>query len=302
MKAKVRIGTASWKDPGFIADWYPRELPASQHLRWYAEHFDYVELNSSFYGVPQIKAVESWCQQTPDDFLFDVKVHKLLSRHSVKPEYLPAALRRVAPIKNGKVGLTPKFEKLVARHFLAHFAPMAHCRKLGAFLLQLSPAFRPKTNQLEELETLIDEFQPHVLAIELRNRYWVDPEHKEKTYDFFKTRKVSLVNVDSPASDHFTVMPTEEKVTNPSLVYFRLHGRNEPGYVRGRKVEDRFNYQYSKREISDIASKIEDMTNFAEEIHVAFNNNKSNFAPVSAELLKKRLSRKTAQENALSEH
>src|SRR5215207_10897931 len=74
----VRVGTASWSDPGFVADWYPKGLPASERLSWYAERLNLVELNSSFYAIPKQKVVESWCGQTPPGFTFDVKLHKFL--------------------------------------------------------------------------------------------------------------------------------------------------------------------------------------------------------------------------------
>src|SRR5687767_7706116 len=107
MRPKVLIGTASWSDPGFIADWYPKRLPASERLRWYADHFNLVELNSSFYAVPQRKQVERWCDQTPDDFVFDVKLHRALSRHSATPQTLPPDLRTEAQVRNGRIQLTP---------------------------------------------------------------------------------------------------------------------------------------------------------------------------------------------------
>ena len=96
MKKEILVGTASWSDPGFVADWYPKGLPASRRLPWYAERLNLVELNSSFYGIPREPQVESWCRQTPDGFVFDVKLHKLLSRHSSKPELLPPDLRKLA--------------------------------------------------------------------------------------------------------------------------------------------------------------------------------------------------------------
>src|SRR4051812_31231234 len=64
---RVRVGTASWTDPGFIADWYPPKLPARERLAWYAEHFDLVEVNSSFYAVPAQPQVAKWAEQTPSD-------------------------------------------------------------------------------------------------------------------------------------------------------------------------------------------------------------------------------------------
>ena len=58
MAANIRIGTASWTDPGFVQDWYPSKLSASHRLRWYAEHFNYVEVNATFYSIPATRVVE----------------------------------------------------------------------------------------------------------------------------------------------------------------------------------------------------------------------------------------------------
>src|SRR2546421_3805540 len=82
MEGKILTGTASWTDPGFIAEWYPPKLPASQRLRWYAEHFNLVEVNSTFYRIPDARIVQNWCDQTPQGFVFDIKLYRLLSRHS----------------------------------------------------------------------------------------------------------------------------------------------------------------------------------------------------------------------------
>src|SRR5688500_1144693 len=76
-RGRIRIGTASWTDPGFVADWYPKKLPAAERLAWYAQHFQLVEVNSTFYAVPPADRVADWCDRTPDDFVFDVKLHKL---------------------------------------------------------------------------------------------------------------------------------------------------------------------------------------------------------------------------------
>src|SRR5882724_7878722 len=92
----IRVGTASWTDPGFVADWYPKNVRASEHLSWYAEHFNLAEVNSSFYAIPTRNVVERWCEQTPPGFVFDLKLHRLLSRHSTPLQLLPPDLRRNA--------------------------------------------------------------------------------------------------------------------------------------------------------------------------------------------------------------
>src|SRR2546423_602920 len=152
---KILVGTASWSDPGFVERWYPKKMPAGERLGWYAQHFEMVEVNSTFYAVPDPRMVERWCAQTPDDFTFDVKLHQLLSRHSTPAKLLPPALQREARTdEKGKVTLTPELEDIVTKMFLQSIAILRSKNKLGALLLQLSPSFSPKKHKLEELEQL----------------------------------------------------------------------------------------------------------------------------------------------------
>src|SRR4051812_47094015 len=168
MQGRILTGTASWTDPGFVEDWYPPKLPASRRLSWYAEHFGLVEVNSTFYRIPEARFVAGWCEQTPPGFVFDVKLHRLLSRHSTRPEMLPLELRSKAAGSKGKIELTPKLEQEVARAFLRGIEPFAEAGKLGALLLQLSPAFSPRSHKLNELDTLAEVFEKYKFAVELR--------------------------------------------------------------------------------------------------------------------------------------
>jgi uncharacterized protein YecE (DUF72 family) len=287
--AEIRIGTASWTDPGFIEDWYPKKLPASQRLRWYAEHFNLVEVNATFYALPNARVVQRWCAETPDDFIFDVKLPKVLSRHAMQAKFLPPDLRSRVPIRNAVIQLTPESERLVAQRFLREIQPLKDAGKLGAFLLQLSPAFRPKTHQIEELDSLAELFSGYALAVELRNRDWVVNERFEEVREYFQQRKMTFVLVDAPDSEHFTVMPNLDSVTQPRLGYFRLHGRNESGYIRGRSVAERFDYDYSPEEVKEIAERLRRVEKEVERLHIIANNNRSNYAPKLAEALRKQL-------------
>lgn len=289
MAVDIRIGTASWTDPGFVEDWYPPKLPASARLRWYAEHFDYVEVNATFYAIPAAKTVERWVSETPDDFLFDVKLPKLLSRHAMQAKFLPPDLRATVPMKGANVQLTPASEKAIAQRLLRELQPLCEAKKLGAFLLQLSPSFRPKGHDLTELDSLRDLLAPYPLAVELRNRDWVTGQQRDVTIDHFKSRAMTFVLVDAPESEHFTVMPGLNVVTNPALGYFRFHGRNEAGYIRGRSVAERFDYDYSAEEVDGLAERIEEVAQEVERLHVAANNNRSNYAPKLARLLQQKL-------------
>jgi uncharacterized protein YecE (DUF72 family) len=283
----IRIGTSSWADPEFVRDWYPPKLPAAARLSWYAEHFDYVEVNSTFYAIPVKRVVTRWDSETPSNFLFDLKLHGLLSRHAVKATSLPPDIRRGAETNHrGNLILTPELEAVVAGRILAEVEPLREAGKLGAFLLQLSPSFSPRKHKLGELEQLASLFRDERLAVELRNRNWLTEPQREETLAFFQSKRLPLVLVDAPESEHFTVMQSENLVTSPKLAYLRLHGRNERGYIAGKSVAERFDYDYSDDEIAGVAMRVRGLAEETEEIHVAFNNNHSFYAPKSALALK----------------
>jgi uncharacterized protein YecE (DUF72 family) len=300
MATLLRIGTASWTDPGFVENWYPPKLPASARLRWYAEHFDYVEVNATFYAIPMAKTVERWCMETPDGFLFDVKLPKALSRHAMQPRFLPADLRSEVSVARGKVELTPKTEELIARRFLKEIAPLQQAGKLGALLLQLSPAFGPRQHELNELDSLHALLEGRPVAVELRNRSWVVDGQREATVDYFRRRGWTLVSVDAPESEHFTVMPGLDALTNPALGYFRLHGRNAEGYIAGRSVAERFDHDYSPAEVKEIAERLRNVSKEVAELHIVANNNRSNYAPKLALKLQELLGFQRRLQNQLS--
>ena len=103
-------------------------------------------------------------------------------------------------------------------------------------LLQLSPGFSPRSNELSELDHLISLFKNYKLAIEFRNKGWVSDSRLEELNEFLCNKKVTFVGVDAPDTEHFMAFPYLEMVTNPALAYLRCHGRNAEGYVKGRAL------------------------------------------------------------------
>src|SRR6266545_3383297 len=170
---KILVGTASWSDPGFVQRWYPKGMRAHERLGWYAQQFEMVEVNSTFYSVPDLRMVERWCAATPDRFTFDVKLHQLFSFHSTAVKLLPPDLQHRAETDGkGKVTPTPDLAKAMLDVFLRSMSVLRSAGKLGVLLLQLSPAFSPRMHKLEELEDLIGMLRDYRLAIEFRNRNW----------------------------------------------------------------------------------------------------------------------------------
>jgi uncharacterized protein YecE (DUF72 family) len=285
---EIRISTASWTDPGF-ADWYPTKLRAPDRLRWYAEHFDLVEVNVTFYRLPEARTVERWADQTPHKFTFDIKLPKVLSRHSMKAEFLPPEIRAKVETKNGTVQPTRESEKIIVERLLRELKPLEEADKLGAFLLQMSPAFSPKQNALSELDGLWDLFGGYVVAVELRNRYWITGDQFQRTVDYFRDCKITLVLLDTPESEHFTIMPAFDVTTNPKLGYFRAYGRNAKGFINGRSVAERFDYDYSPEEVEEIAARLRQVSEEVDRLHIIANNNRSDYAPKLAAALQEKL-------------
>jgi len=281
---EILIGTSSWADPGFVKEWYPQGMDANDRLPWYAQRFRAVELNSSFYAVPDRSVVRRWAEVTPEGFTFDVKAHRALSRHSAPLDSLPKDMRDDAETnERGRVILTPELETVLAKRLVEELGPLVEAGKLGAFLVQLTPAFSPGRHQLAELDGLIDALSPHRVAIELRNRNWVDGERLQDTLDWFGDRGAAFVGVDAPPGDNFQIMPPIDAVTRDDLAYMRAHGRNTDGYLGGSSVAERFGWRYADDELEEIGGRARDLAERAGEVHVMFNNNRDDDAPTAAQ-------------------
>jgi uncharacterized protein YecE (DUF72 family) len=281
---RILVGTASWADPGFIERWYPRQMPSGQRLGWYAEHFEMVEVNSTFYSVPDAGMIERWCRSTPDSFIFNVKLHQLFSHHSTNLKLLPPKLQRTAQTDGkGKVKLTHVLETAMIEQVLRLIQIFRAAGKLGALLLQLSPAFSPKKHDLSELDSLLEALSEYRVAIEFRNRHWVEAQQLAATLAFLRAHSATFVSVDAPSENHFMIMPSElDEITNPRLAYLRLHGRNARAYLTGKTVAARFDYDYHDEEIAEVAERSRKLARKAREVHVVFNNNNLDYAPRAA--------------------
>ena len=283
----IVVGTSSWSDPGFVEHWYPQGMPARERLSFYAERFEAVELNSSFYAIPATSTVEGWAERTPEGFRFDVKLHRLLSHHAAQLKELPADLREEAETnERGRVLLQPELRDAMVRRTAEAMKPLADAGKLGSYLLQLTPAFDPRRNELDELEPVVDCLAPVPVAVEFRRRSWASSKRFERVLDWLSAHDAVFVCVDTPPGDHVPIFPPIDAVTRDSLAYLRAHGRNLEGYLHGRSVAERFDYDYSTEELEEIAGRARALESEAEQVHVMFNNNARELAPKAARALR----------------
>jgi uncharacterized protein YecE (DUF72 family) len=277
------VGTSSWSDPGFVEEWYPEGMQARERLPWYAQRFQSVEVNSTFYAVPDRSTVARWVEATPDNFVFDIKVHRALSRHSADLKSLPKDLRAdVRTTERGRVILSDDLEEELAGRLVREVSPLEESGKLGAFLVQLTPAFAPGRRELSELDRLVDALAPRRVAVELRHRAWMAEKRVDETLSWFSERGVAFVAVDAPPGEHVPIMPPVDAVTRDDLGYLRAHGRNTEGYMTGKSVAERFGWRYSDEELEEISGRVHALAEQAGEVHVMFNNNRGDDAPTAA--------------------
>jgi uncharacterized protein YecE (DUF72 family) len=288
MPGRIVIGTSSWADPGFVEAWYPPGLPARERLPYYAQRFDAVEVNSTFYAVPAQRSVAGWVDATPDDFTFDVKLHRLLSRHSTELKALPPELRDGADTNpRGRVILTGALQDALADAVLEAVQPLRDAGRLATFLLQLSPAFKPGDHELDEIAPLLERLAPVPVAVEVRHRGWLEPRRVERTLGWLEDHDAVLVGVDAPHDGkNPTLLPLVDAVTDPRVAYLRAHGRNADSYTRGRTVAERFAYRYDDDELREIGTRAEALAEDAEQVRVMFNNNNLDDAPVAAQRMR----------------
>ena len=92
--SRIRVGTCSWTDKTMVEAWYPANVKSAEdRLRYYAERFDTVEVDSTYYGLPSERNAELWAERTPPGFVFHIKAFGMLTRHGIRPQQLPVPLR-----------------------------------------------------------------------------------------------------------------------------------------------------------------------------------------------------------------
>src|SRR4051794_8599826 len=154
-RVSVRVGTCSWADESLSKLWYPPGVSSAEaRLRWYAEHFDTVEVNSSYYALPTEEMAATWAQRTPPGFVFHVKAFGMMTRHPVKVEQLPPDMRSEVPFDDrGRVDHPSReVRALVFRQFMRALDPLRQAGKLGGILMQLPQYIVAKPSWFEYLE------------------------------------------------------------------------------------------------------------------------------------------------------
>ena len=282
MTATIRIGTCSWADESLSKHWYPKGVSARARLEYYAQHFDTVEVDSTYYRLPAEEMVAGWAERTPPGFVMHVKAFGLMTRHPVKAETLPPDLREAVPVdERGRVDRPPREVRgEVFRRFLEALEPLRSAGKLGGILFQLPPYVVFKPASLEYLEWARAQVGGDAMLVEFRHRSWLEEENRAETLSFLESLPATHVIVDAPRSDTArNLVPTVPALTSPTA-YVRFHGRNLGTWnKRGGSAAERFDYLYSEDELHEWVEPLRELSQQAEAAYALFNNNASSPGP-----------------------
>ena len=193
---RIRIGCSGWNyDHWRNGVFYPPRLPARSWLAYYAEQFDTVEVNATFYRLPRTLSVARWVEVTPDDFTLAFKASRYLT-HVKRLQELPGHVDRL----------------------LDRMAPLVESPKLGPMLWQLPPTF---VRDDELLASALQEFPPRVRhAVEFRHESWF----ADKVFELLRAQGVALVLADRASAPRLRRC---ELTTD--FAYIRLHGGRDEG-------------------------------------------------------------------------
>lgn len=272
---------------------YPPEARTPEaRLRYYAEHFPLVEVDSTYYAPPTERNAVLWVERTPSDFTFNVKAYSLLTGHPTRPDSLPRDLREELPAElRDKRAIyldqvpQPILEE-VWRRFHDALMPLHSAGKLGAVLFQFPRWFviggRSKDHILECAERLRD-FR---IAVEFRHRSWLEGPNAEETLAFLGEHRLPFVCVDMPQGFDSSLPPIAA-ATAEDLAMVRFHGRNREAWsARSASASERFRYDYSREELAAWVPKVRGLAEQVREVHVLMNNCYRDYAIRSARLFR----------------
>lgn len=287
----VVIGTCSWSDRTMIERWYPRQSSSAEaRLRYYAARYDTVEVDSTFYGLPQRRNAENWVARTPPGFTFHVKAYGMMTQHEVDVRSLHPDLRDYNHELSTKGRVRNPERRMVERAFeifTSELEPLREAGKMGGVLMQF-PAYVTATDAertreyLAYLEWAQAQLGDAPMLVEFRHPSWVTGAQLERTMGFLADNGMTYVSVDAPQFPNASTIPPVTAATS-QWSYVRLHGRNRDMYfARTASAADRFDYLYTPDELQEWAGPISSLAEETDRTWVMFNNCKYDYAPRNA--------------------
>jgi uncharacterized protein YecE (DUF72 family) len=285
----LHIGTSGWSYPTGKGKWNGLFYPSTRsrkagtdtfdELRFYAEHFDTVEVNNTFYMQPRPDTVKSWAHRTPARFVFSMKLYQKFTH----PKMFKEKALHAAPGSEGPLlDLLAQVTQSDIDEFRAGIDPVASAGKLGALLAQFPPSFKDTAASRDYLAQLLRAFGDYPVAVELRHRSWSDAIGE--TLAMLNGFGAAWVQIDEPK---FRFSIRQNYLPNVKTFYYmRLHGRNFAQWWRHDKSEDRYNYLYTADELKEFADVAGAAKELVKKSYLYTNNHFASKSVVNAVMLK----------------
>ncbi|QQO08295.1 DUF72 domain-containing protein [Breznakiella homolactica] len=248
------IGTSGYDYPEWRDVFYPQNLKRDEYLEYYAEHFNALELNFSYYSLPREQQIGAMVRRSGGKVRFSVKGNKQFT-HAVE-----AGLWRDS-----------------VREFRKALYPMQRDALLASVLLQFPQSFHYEEDTRVYLADLITEFSGIPLVVEFRHDSWQKP----RVYDGLNERGVGYCMTDMPAISR---LPQFRPAVTGGVGYMRFHGRNRRDWY-GTNATDRYDYRYSDEELTAYEPVLRDIVSKTKLVQIYFNNHAKGNAAVNAKKL-----------------
>jgi uncharacterized protein YecE (DUF72 family) len=290
--SNLRIGTSGWNYPSGKGTWngifYPpaRRRPRGfDELAFYAEHFDTVEVNSTFYGQPRAEITRAWMERTPPGFELSIKLYQKFTHPRMFTERLVKALPEDARSASDAIEALARPNAADLDEFRRGIEPLAAGGRLGALLAQFPPSFKDSPAAREYVIELLRSLHDYRVAVELRHRSWSDAI--TDTLTLLKAFNAAWVQIDEPK---FRFSIRQNYLPNvDGFYYMRLHGRNAAAWWRHEKSEDRYDYLYSADELKEFSETAAAAKHLVKKVYLYTNNHFSAKSVANAAMIKQQL-------------
>jgi len=286
----LRIGTSGWNYPSGKGTWngvfYPKPRPKGfDELAYYAERFDTVEVNSTFYGQPRVEVSRAWAKRTPPGFEFSVKLYQKFTHPRMFKERVVSGLPEDALDETDAINALVRPNQADLDEFRRGIDPLASAGKLGALLAQFPASFKDTPASRESLTALLGAFREYAVAVELRHKSWSDAIGD--TLTLLNAFGAAWVQIDEPK---FRFSIRQNYLPNvQGFYYMRLHGRNVANWWRHEKSEERYDYLYSREELKEFSETADASRRLVKKLYLYTNNHFSAKSVANAVMIKQQL-------------
>ena len=250
----ILIGTSGFYYKDWKGAFYPDDMPAGDYLAYYASRFNALELNFTYYKMPDARQCRQMLDKSEGRLEFAVKAFRQLT-HEISDK----SINEVLPL------------------FIKGISPFIEEKRLGAILLQFPQSFHYTSENRIYLKSIIEALSPLPVAVEFRQREWL----KDSVYHTLEDMQAAFVCVDEPLLP--SLMPPTMLNTSDTG-YIRFHGRNSKDWY-GTDSRTRYDYLYQEEELMEWASKIFTLADRTKRLFVFFNNHAKAQAVTNARML-----------------